>query len=425
MAASRPPHSSDTRFDAIIVGGGMVGLSAAIALDLAGARVALIDRADPAAVTDTGFDGRASALAFATVRMLETLDIWPHMADQAQPILGIRVSDGALHRGVSPLHLHFDHEELNDGPLGQMVENRHIRLGLFAALENHPRIAHFAPASVTALARDDSGAHATLTDAGGNTHHLTGQLLIGADGRNSMVRDHAGIPSRGWSYRQSGIVCAIETQESHVGIAHEKFLPGGPFAILPLRGNRASLVWTEKSRLVDTIMNLDDAAFTDEVARRVGDFLGEVRVVGGRWSWPLGLHWAERYTDHRLALVGDAAHGIHPIAGQGLNMGLRDVAALADMVAHRLYAGLDMGTADATADYEARRRFDNVTLAAVTDGLNRLFSNDLPPIRLARDMGLAAVNRIPKLKRFFMAHARGTVGTLPALLQGLPAGRAD
>ncbi|MCG8696363.1 MAG: FAD-dependent monooxygenase, partial [Minwuiales bacterium] len=247
---------------------------------------------------------------------------------------------------------------------------------------------------------------------------VSAPLCVGADGRNSPLRQSAGIKCAAWSYHQVGIVCTVHHELPHGGVAQERFLPAGPFAILPMTGNRSSLVWTERADLAPAMMALDEAAFTAEMASRFGDYLGALEVVGPRWSYPLALHLAERYTDRRLALVGDAAHGIHPIAGQGLNLGLRDVAALAEVIVDTARLGLDIGDAVPLERYQRWRRFDALLLAAVTDSLNRLFSNDIEPIRLARDLGLAAVNRMGPLKRVFMSHARGTVGQLPKLLQG-------
>lgn len=404
---------SDSRYDLIIIGGGLVGLTAAIGAAQQGLSVAVIDRLSMDDTVDTGFDGRASALAFATVRMLETLGIWTHMEPEAQPILEIRVSDGPMGK-PSPFFLHYDHADLQDGPLGYMVENRHTRLALMARLSHMDGIDVLAPAEVTDIERDSHEARVTLV--GGRL--LTAPLIVAADGKQSRTRDSAGISTTQWGYDQHGIVCAISFEETHAGIAHERFLPSGPFAILPLTGNRASLVWTEKSHLVPTIMNLSDRAFADEVKRRVGTFLGDVEVAGGRWSWPLSLQFAERYTDHRLALIGDAAHSIHPIAGQGLNLGLRDVAALLEVLTETARVGLDTGLAANLQAYAQWRTTDNAALMVVTDSLNRLFSNDIAPIAHVRDLGLALVDKMPPMKKFLMHHARGTVGTLPKLLRG-------
>lgn len=395
--------------DITIVGGGMVGLTAAIGLAEHGFSVAVIDRAPKGDLTATSYDGRASALAFATCRMLEVLGIWKHMAPYAQPINEIRVSDGP-----SLMHLHFDHRALGDGPLGNMVENRHTRLALFERIDEMDGITLLLGESIASISRN--GEAAMLTLESGCT--ITSKLLLGADGRASIIRRDANIPVSTFEYDQHGIVCSIEHALPHHGIAHERFLPAGPFAILPLTENRASLVWTEKSHLVETIMALPDRSFTAEVQRRVGDFLGAVTPIGGRWAYPLTLQYADTYTDTRLAIIGDAAHGIHPIAGQGLNLGLRDVAALIEVLTSSARVGLDVGSLQVLDTYSQWRHTDNAALIGVTDILNRLFSNDITPIKRARDIGLAAVNQIPPLKNFFMSHARGTVGELPKLLKG-------
>ncbi len=398
--------------EVLIVGGGMVGLALGCTLAGAGVEVAVIDRADPAAQTDAAFDGRVSAIAYGSRRALDAAGLWRGVAKNAQPILEIRVSDGD-----SPLFLHYDHRELGDEPLGHMVENRHMRINLLAEARSRAgRLRLIAPAALTSLERGLAGVRARLADG----RAVRARLAVAADGRASAVRREAGIAAVSWRYPQTGIVCTVAHERPHRGIAHERFLPAGPFAILPMTGNRSSLVWTERADLAPAILALDDEAFGFETARRFGDFLGALEVVGPRWRYPLGLLLAERYVDERLALVGDAAHAIHPIAGQGLNLGLRDVAALAEVIVDARRLGLDVGADDVLARYQRWRRFDALALAAVTDGLNRLFSNDLPPVKLVRDLGLAAVNRAAPLKRLFMRHAMGTVGTLPRLVRGLP-----
>jgi 2-octaprenyl-6-methoxyphenol hydroxylase len=396
--------------DIAIVGAGMVGLTAAIGFAEQGFSVLVIDRAPKGDLTAQKYDGRASALAFATCRMLEALGIWHHMEPYAQPINEIRVSDGP-----SLMHLHFDHRALGDGPLGNMVENRHTRIALFNRIDELENIQLLMGETIQKINRTPENASLMLES--GTT--LSAKLLLGVDGRTSMVRRDADIPVSTFEYSQHGIVCSIEHELPHHGIAHERFLPAGPFAILPLKDNRASLVWTEKSHLVDTILGLSERAFASEVRRRVGDFLGEVKPVGGRWAYPLTLQYADTYTDTRMAILGDAAHGIHPIAGQGLNLGLRDVAALIEVITDSARVGLDIGCPQTLDTYSQWRHADNAALISVTDILNRLFSNDIPPIRTARDVGLAVVNQIPPLKNFFMSHARGTVGELPKLLRGL------
>jgi 2-octaprenyl-6-methoxyphenol hydroxylase len=406
MAGER---TSEQRADVLIVGGGLVGLSLGCALASARLRVTVVDRNAPGATLDRAFDGRASAIAYASQRALEAIGVWPGMAAEAEPILEIRVSDGD-----SPLFLHYDHRELGEGPLGYMVENSVTRHALHAAARALPTLDLRAPAEMVALERGGAGVLAHLADG----DEVRAALVVAADGRDSKLRREAGIRALSWRYRQSGIVCTVAHERPHRGIAQERFLPSGPFAILPLTGNRSSLVWTEREELAPAMLALDEAGFAAEVAARFGDHLGALEVVGPRWSYPLSLLNAERYVDTRLALVGDAAHAMHPIAGQGLNLGLRDVAALAEVLIEARRLGLDLGEAHVLARYQRWRRLDAVTLLAATDGLNRLFSNDVAPLRLARDLGLAAVHRLPPLKRLFMRHARGTVGKLPRLLRG-------
>jgi len=399
----------DIQADVVIVGGGMAGLTSAIGLATNGMKVAVIDIAAADTTTAESFDGRACALSYSTCQLFEALDIWPHMEPYAQPILEVRVTDGP---GL--LHTHLDHEDLGEGPLGHMLENRHTRIALYARLSEVDNINLIAPDKVKDITR--SANKVTLTTEGGYT--VEAPLLLGVDGRGSMVREWAGIKVTKWGYKQDGIVCAVEFEHSHCGIAHEKFLPSGPFAILPLTGNRASLVWTEKDHLTKTIMGLSDRAFQSEVQRRMGDFLGGVKVVGGRWAFPLTLQFAERFVDDRVALVGDAAHGMHPIAGQGLNLALRGVAALIEVLVDAHRTGQNIGSKTVLRQYEQWRTTDTAALLSVTDVLNRLFSNNITPVRVARDIGLAVTDQLPPLKNFMMQHARGNVGDLPKLLQG-------
>jgi 2-octaprenyl-6-methoxyphenol hydroxylase len=303
---------------------------------------------------------------------------------------------------------------VGDRPFGYIVENRHIRSALQIFAGGLSKLTLLAPAELTALLRDGGRAEARL--AGGGT--VRARLAVAADGRFSRIRRDAGIASTSLRYRQTSIVCTVSHERAHDGVAVELFLPGGPFAMLPMTENRCNVVWTERADLAPAYLALDDAAFLDELGRRFGDWLGAIALTGPRFSYPLGVMHASRYTDLRLALLGDAAHAIHPIAGQGLNLGLRDVAALAELIvdSHRL--GLDLAGPQVLERYERWRRFDNMLLTAVTDGLNRLFSNDIGAIRLARDLGLAAVDRLPPVKRFLMRHAMGVVGDLPRLVRG-------
>lgn len=413
--AETPGGEAAVRADAIVVGAGLVGATLALAFAEAGLEVAVVDTQDPTAGLDAAFDGRASAIAGAAQRILIGLGLWPDLAPEAGPINDIRVSEHG-----SPLFLHYDHREIGEAPFGWMIENRNMRRALYKAITTRPGIRLIAPVQPVALARDEAHAEVMLEDG----RRLTAPLVVGADGRGSWVRQEAGIPITRWSYDQVGIVCTVAHARPHDGVAHEHFIPSGPFAILPLKGagnhlgRVSSIVWTERTALGRRLVGYDDARFLVELEDRFGDFLGELEVIGPRWCYPLSLQYAERDVDRRLVLVGDADHGMHPIAGQGFNMGLRDVAALAEVVADAHRLGLDLGGAETLERYRRWRRFDNTLMLAATDGLNRLFSNDFPPLRTARDLGLGVVERIPPLKRLFMRHAVGDVGELPRLMRG-------
>jgi len=395
--------------DVLIIGGGLVGGPLACALAGAGVSVAVVDQEDPATATAPAFDGRASAVALGPQRVLDAIRLWPGIAPQAAPIQQIRVSDGH-----SPLFLHYDHQALGDDPFGWIVENRAIRRAVLARLPELPQARLFAPATLVDLDRGADRVTATLADG----TKITAALVVAADGRASPIRSGAGIGITRWEYDQTAIVCTVAHERPHRDIAQEHFLPAGPFAILPLPGNRSSVVWSETSHLAPAILAQDDAAFLVELKSRFGDFLGEISVEGPRFGYPLSLQFADAYTTRRLALIGDAAHGMHPVAGQGMNMGLRDVAALAEVLveAHRL--GIDLGNAAVLERYARWRRFDNLLMLGLTDVMVRLFSNANTPLALARDIGMATVNRLPGLKRFFMRHAMGLVGELPKLMRG-------
>lgn len=427
--ASTRPDAEMRRVDVCIVGGGMVGATLAAALGGAGIDVALVDRTDTARMTDEAFDGRSSAIAFGSQQALAGIGVWAGMVDAAEPILDIRVSDGP-----SRLFLHYDHRTLEDGdPFGFIVENRAIRRALYTQLSGLETVTLVAPASVAGFEVGTGRTTIDLEDG----RRISASLLVAADGTRSRLRRDAGIGVTRWDYPQDGIVCTMAHAAPHRGIAHERFLPAGPFAVLPMTdapadaaadlaagalfpgGHRSSIVWTERRAATADFLALDDDAFSAELGARFGPFYGEVRVAGPRWSYPLQLLHAERYVQPRFALIGDAAHTIHPIAGQGLNLGLRDVAALAEVLVDARRLGLDLGALDLLRQYERWRRFDNLALMGVTDAMNRLFSNDVAPVRLARDLGLAAVNKLPGLKKMFMRHAMGVVGNkVPRLIRG-------
>jgi 2-octaprenyl-6-methoxyphenol hydroxylase len=367
----------------------------------------------PAQLLDERFDGRVSALAFASVRMLRALGLWDALARDAQPINDIVVSDGELGKKPSPFSLHFDHREIGE-VLGYIVENRHIRRALLQSSQSRAGLV-FLP-GVAALSLAVGEGSATMRLSNGQT--IESPLAVAAEGRESALREAQGIRSVAWDYPQIGIVVTVEHERPHNGVAYEHFLPAGPFAILPMTGNRSSLVWTEETNEARRLLGLDERGFTAELVLRFGGHLGKVHPTGPRWSYPLRLHLARSYVQHRFALIGDAAHTIHPIAGQGLNLGLKDAAALAETVLDAARLGLDFGRSDVLERYERWRRFDSLALAAATDGLNRLMSNSIPPLRFVRDLGMGIVDAIPPLRQFFMRHAGGDIGTLPRLLKG-------
>ena len=400
--------------DIVIVGGGLGGPALALGLAQAGFTVTVIDAAPLSTHEAADFDGRSYALALASVRLLDRLGLWDRVEDNAQPMFEIKVSDGRAGKGpLSPFFLHFDHAEIEEGPMGHMLEDRFLRRALLDALEAEPKITHLAGETVVAQSCDAMRAEVTL--ASGRT--LTARVLVGADGRSSGTGARAGIPRRGWDYGQTALVAAIEHDAPHHGIAHQFFMPSGPLAILPLPGQVSSIVWSETADTAAEFMALDDAGFLDMLRPRFGDFLGDIRLRGKRYSYPLALSLAERFTDTRLALVGDAAHGLHPIAGQGLNAGLRDVAALVQVLREAQARGEDIGAPDVLGRYQQWRRFDTTTLAMTTDLTNRLFSNDNPLARLTRDIGMGLVNALPPLRRGLIREAAGLTGDLPDLMR--------
>ena len=402
--------------DIAIVGGGLNGPVLALALAQAGLRVTLIDALEVNLRRDAGFDGRAYALALTSQRLLQGLGLWEAVADDAQPMLDIKVSDGRSGEGPAPFFMHFDHAEIEEGPMGFMVEDRHLRRALLDAVADAAGIEQMNGAMVVAQSPDATGI--TLTLADGST--CRAGLVIGCDGRETGVGRRAGIKRISWDYGQTALVCAIGHELPHNGVAHQFFMPPGPLAILPLTGNRSSIVWSEERTAAQRINALPDADYLDVLRPRFGDFLGEIALAGSRFTYPLGLSLAHEMIADRVVLVGDAAHGVHPIAGQGLNAGLRDVTALAEVIADARRRGEDPGSMAVLARYQEWRRFDNAALALATDSFNRMFSNDNPLLRAARDIGMATVNALPGLRRGFIREAAGLTGELPRLMRGLP-----
>jgi 2-octaprenyl-6-methoxyphenol hydroxylase len=395
-----------------IMGAGPVGGTLACRLATAGLRVAVIDRAPLPPMEHPAFDGRAYAITGAMRPLLEQSGVWDRLPDPTCPIHDIRVSDGRVGQRASPLFLHFDHREVG-APFGWMVEARSLRRALNARLHALPELHVFAPATASITRGEDA---ADIQIEGGPA--LRAQLIVGAEGRQSALREAAGIPVSRVPYSQTGIVCAVSHERPHNNVALEHFLPGGPFAVLPMPAspdalpggapNVSAVVWSDRTQRANQIMALDNARFGREIRRRMGNYLGEVQPIGRRWAYPLSAMLVQRYTDTRLALAGDAAHGIHPIAGQGLNLGFRDAIALTGLLLEAHAAGQDLGSPDVLTRYQRQRRPDNLAMLAATDALDRLFSTDNRPLRLARDTGIAAVHRIKPLKRFFMRAAMGT-----------------
>ena len=424
MAKTPAPTVQDIAADVIVVGAGMAGATLALALRSGGLRPVLVDKAPLSAQWAETFDGRASAIAFSAFRQWRALGLGEALEPHAQRIEQILVTDGrspgaGSNPTPSPFALRFDSAEIADRadgePLGYMLENRRIRLALAEAIANTD-IPVLAPADVAEAVFEEGAALARLADG----RVLKAPLMVAADGKGSSVRKAAGIGVVGWPYRQAGVVATVDLERPHGGVAHEHFLPSGPFAILPLNDDRASLVWTETTDKAKALMAASPQAFGAYLQRRFGEFLGKARAQEGRFIYPLALDLAERMTAPRLALIGDAAHGVHPIAGQGLNLGLKDIAALAEVLVDAVRLGEDIGSLLVLERYARWRRFDNVMLAAATDGFTRLFSNDNPLVRLARDAGMGAVNAIGPARRFFMEEAGGAVGDLPRLLRGEP-----
>ena len=400
--------------DILIVGGGLIGSALPIALASVGFNVIVIDQQSNRLKKARNFDGRAYALSHASGRMLKVLGIWDYIHENTQPILDIKVSDGRAGEGASDWHVHFDHQELEEGPMGHLLEDRYLRAALRDVILETPQIKYLSDTEVVSQAVDALGSTVTLMDG----RNLRARVLIGCDGRSSQVATRAGIDRSGWKYNQTALVCAISHKQPHNGVAHQFFTPSGPLAILPLPNNKCSIVWTEAASRAKHINVMDDAEYLKALTPFIGDFLGKIELVGDRFSYPLSLSLAENFVLDRIALVGDAAHGIHPLAGQGLNLGLKDIATLTEVLAIAQRRGEDIGARPVLERYQQWRRFDTSAMAAATDGLNRLFSNDNPILRIARDIGLASVNSNPSLRRGFMRHAAGLSGELPMLLRG-------
>lgn len=398
--------------DILIAGGGFTGLTLAIALKQALGAPFAVTVADPALGRSHAGDERASAIVAAARRLFEAIGVWDTVADNAQPILDMVVTDSRLADATRPTFLTFGGDIEPGEPFAHMIDNRL----LVDALEAKARECGVELRNAAVAKFDRSAQRADIELAGGDT--IAARLLVAADGARSAIREAAGIATHGWSYDQSAIVINVAHERDHHGRAEEHFLPAGPFAILPLKDRRSSIVWTERSDEAARIMALPDGEFHAELEQRFKLHLGELRVIGARRVHPLGFFVARAFIADRIALAGDAAHVIHPIAGQGLNMGLKDVAALAETIVDAARLGLDPGSESVLEKYQRWRRFDTVTMGFATDGLNRLFSNRSDALRLVRDVGLGMVERLPGLKRLFIREAAGLVGDVPKLLRG-------
>lgn len=396
-------EKSDLSYDVIIVGGGLSGLSLSCLLGgINGLRVACIDRDAPA--DQLKADERTTAISYGSSKILQRAGVWDEMVSQGCPIEDIQILDGD-----SPVLLQFLSREVEDKAFGWIISNRYIRECLMAKMKALPNVTHIAPARVQGFDVDEGCARVHLAD--GQT--LSAQLIVGADGRMSSVRDYMDVPVRSWSYKQRAVVCFIAHEHAHNNKAVEHFWPEGPFAILPMidgddGAHRSSLVFTEHGAQRDSLMSLSDEAFKSEVESRFPESYGQIEIIDNkRMAYPLSLVHAGEYTAPRMVLVADAAHGIHPIAGQGLNLGFRDLDCLSRLVRAEFESGRDIGGVDMLKSYQRKRRPDNMAMVAVTDGLVRLFSNDLPPVKAVRRVGLKAVARISKAKEFFMKRAMG------------------
>ena len=398
--------------DITIVGGGLNGPILALALAQAGIKSVVIDALTTKVRKNASFDGRSYAVALTSQRLLNNIGLWTNIKDNAQAMLEIKVSDGRAGEGPSPFFMHFDHAEIEDGPMGYMVQDRYLRRALLDAMAENPNVTHIQ--GETVVGQDVISGGVTVTLSSGKK--ISARALIGCDGRGSGTAERAGIKRIGWGYGQTALVCAIEHEKPHGGIAHQFFMPTGPLAILPLTGNRSSIVWSETEANATAFNALSDAEYLTMLRPRFGNFLGEISLAGARFSYPLALSITDRLVADRTALVGDAAHGLHPIAGQGLNAGMRDIAALVQIITEAQKRGEDYGSLAVLKRYEEWRRFDNTALALATDTFNKLFSNDNPVLRLGRDLGMGLINKLPGLRRGFIREAAGLSGDLPDLM---------
>lgn len=399
---------NDISTDILIIGAGLVGAAQALALSKEGICSVIVERDTPENVLGLGYDGRISAISHASVKVLKHIGVWETLEPEAGPIFDIRVLDEN-----SPAFVHFDHLEVGSDPFGYMLPNVLLRQTLLRAVMHNPNITYLPKTELAETKLENSKRVSTLSD--GRT--IASSLLLAADGKFSKTRDMLGIVSRMTEYGQTAMVATIHHEKPHHGVAIEKFLPAGPLALLPMTEDRTAVVWTEPHAMAKHIMQLPDSDFIEELEARLQGYLGACTLIGKRHAYPLALIQAEKYIEDRAALIGDSAHAIHPIAGQGVNLGYRDVAVMTDIIIQQKKLGLDLGSLTALEHYQQWRRFDAWSMMAVTDGLNRLFSTNRPLTRLARRFGLATFQRFSPLKHMFMQTAMGMKGDLPTMLQ--------
>ena len=416
-------ESGELRTEVAIVGGGLVGAALALALSKRDIDVVVCDGLPLAQQMDDEFDGRAYAVALSSRRFLQHLGLWDRLAPDAQEISDILVTDGRPGERASMLNLHFDAAEMGPSGFGHLIEDRFVRRALLEAAHGAKGVRYLDETAAElidpdrSVGRDHAGdrrPQLRLSDG----RLLVADLVVGCDGRRSRIGRALGVNRIDAEYDQVGLVCAIAHEKPHHGVAHELFLPAGPFAILPLTGDRCSLVWTERSDVAKSLQGASDAVYLSEIKRRMGSLLGDVSLIGKRWAYPLNTTVADRFVGPRLALAGDAARGMHPIAGQGMNYGFRDAAALAEVLGDAALRGEDIGGLDVLRRYERWRRPDSMAIIAATDGLNRLFSNDFGPVRLARRVGLSVFGKIGPLRRAAMKAAAGDLASLPRSMRG-------
>ncbi|MFA5949164.1 MAG: FAD-dependent monooxygenase [Hyphomicrobium sp.] len=417
MSPEMSPDMKPERFDVIISGASFAGVALARALRLAlgdALKIALVDRARK--LDEPTPDARAFALSAASKRMLDRLGVWHEIAPAAQPVTAIDITDSSLEAAVRPIILSYDNHLDRAEPATFIVPAKALEQALYASIGKDAALTFIAPAEAESFTAGEFSIEVALKDRPA----ISAALLIGAEGRRSASREAAGIKTVGWSYGQIAIVTTIAHSIPHGGRATQHFLPGGPFALLPLLGNRSCITWSEEEKEARRILAQDDEGFLAEIEQRTAGRLGTITLAGPRQSWPLEMHLARSYVAPRFAAIGDAAHGVHPIAGQGVNLAFRDVAALAEVLADAARLGLDIGSMQTLEHYERWRRFDSTLSAATFDGINRVFSSDHTLLRAARDFGLSTVDRIPALKSYFVSEAAGTAGSLPRLLKGEP-----